>query len=300
MRLSLYQNKVYSYKEGIVHAGLFLSALVSLLTTLGITFLLFQEAYFFFQKVPLHEFFLGTTWNPLLVPKSFGVLPLLAGTLLVVVIAALIALPLGLITAVFLCEYASDRIRKWVQPILEILAGIPTVVYGYFALSFVTPFLKNIFPSIEVFNALSASIVVGIMILPMVASLCVEALRSVPDSLREGAFALGATRVEVSLKVIVPAALSGIMASFILAISRALGETMAVSLAAGSTPKMTLNPLESIQTMTSFMVQVSLGDVEAGSIEYQSLFAVGALLFALTFLMNFFAHKIMRRFYESY
>jgi phosphate transport system permease protein len=206
----------------------------------------------------------------------------------------------GLATGIYLSEYASDRVREVVKPVLEILAGIPTVVYGYFALTFVTPVLQTFFNQIRIFNAASASIVVGIMVLPMVASLCDDAFRAVPKSLRNGAYALGATRLEVTLGVTLPSATSGVVASFVLAISRAIGETMAVTLAAGATPKMTLNPAESIQTMTAYIVQVSLGDTPAGTIEYQTIFAVAALLFAITLLMNVIANRVLRRFREVY
>jgi phosphate transport system permease protein len=219
----------------------------------------------------------------------------LAGTALIVVGAAIVALPPGLASAIYLSEYATPGFRAVVKPLLEILAGIPTVVYGYFALTSVTPFLSRILPSIEVFNAASGAIVVGIMILPMVASMCEDALTAVPDSLRRAGYALGATRGEVATQIVVPSALSGISASFVLALSRALGETMAVTLASGATPKMTLNPLESIQTMTAYIVQVSLGDTPAGTIEYRTIFAVGALLFAITLGMNLLAHVVLRR-----
>jgi phosphate transport system permease protein len=228
------------------------------------------------------------------------VLPLVAGTMLIVVGAALVALPLGLGSAIYMSEYASQKTRNWLKPILEILAGIPTVVYGYFALTFITPILKSIIPQTQIFNAANGSIVVGIMVLPMVASLCDDALRAVPSSLREGGFALGATRMEVSTRVVLPGALSGVLASFILAASRAIGETMAVTLAAGATPKLTLNPLESIQTMTAYIVQVSLGDTPQGTIEYQTIFAVGALLFVITLGMNLLGQRILHRFQETY
>ena len=230
----------------------------------------------------------------------FGVLPLLSGTLLIVLGSSLVALPVGLATGIYLSEYASHRVREVIKPVLEILAGIPTVVYGYFALTFVTPILQSLFDQVRIFNAASASIVVGIMVLPMVASLCDDAFRAVPKSLRQGAYALGATRLEVTLGVTLPSATSGVVASFVLAISRAIGETMAVTLAAGATPKMTLNPAESIQTMTAYIVQVSLGDTPAGTVEYQTIFAVAALLFAITLTMNVIANRVLRRFREVY
>jgi phosphate transport system permease protein len=284
----------------VIKSILALSAYISIFTTIGIIVVLGSESLGFFREVSLWEFLFGTRWEPLLLPKSFGVLPLLSGTLLIVVGSGLIAIPMGILTAVYLSEYASERVRSAVKPILEILAGIPTVVYGYFALTFITPVLRSVLPSTEIFNAASASIVVGIMVLPMVASLCDDAIRAVPLSLRQGGYALGGTPFEVIKGVVMPGALSGIMASFILALSRAFGETMAVTLAAGATPNLTFNPMESIQTMTAYIVQVSLGDTPAGSIEYQTIFAVGALLFVVTLCMNIFANRIMRKFREIY
>lgn len=288
------------WKEGSIKTGLFLCAFLSIITTIAIITVLFREAFHFFREVPFLDFVAGRQWTPLLEPRSFGVLPLVCGTLLIVVGSALIAIPIGLACAIYLAEYAPPRVRSVIKPVLEILAGIPTVVYGYFALTFVTPVLAAIFPGTQVFNAASASIVVGIMILPMVASLCDDAIRAVPDSLRQGAYAVGATHFEVTSRVVVPASLSGIVASFVLAASRAIGETMAVTLAAGATPKMTVNPLESIQTMTAYIVQVSLGDTPAGSVEYQTIFAVGALLFVITLGMNVIAHRVLSRFREVY
>ena len=250
--------------------------------------------------VSVWEFFTGTRWTPILKPRAYGVLPLVGGTLLIAAIAALVALPVGLAAAIFLSEYAPNKVRRIVKPVLEILAGIPTVVYGYFALTFVTPILKVFFPEMLVFNALSAGIVMGVMIIPMVSSLSEDAMSSVPNSLRNGAYALGATRVEVSLRVVVPAALSGIVASFIIAISRAIGETMLVTIAAGATPNLTINPLDSIQTMTAFIVQLSLGETPHGSLEYNTIFAVGLLLFFITLVMNLLGHFIVRRWREKY
>ncbi len=287
------------HEEGI-KGIMFLCALLSVLVTLGIIVVLAREAAGFFAAVPLTEFLFGTRWAPLLEPRSFGVLPLLGGTLLIVVGSALIGLPIGLASAIYLSEYASRRARSIIKPVLEILAGIPTVVYGYFALTFITPMLRLVLPGTNIFNAASAAAVVGIMVLPMVASLCDDALRAVPDSLRQGAYAVGATPFEVSARIVVPGALSGIVASFVLALSRAIGETMAVTIAAGATPKLTLNPLESIQTMTAYIVQVSLGDTPAGTVEYQTIFAVGALLFAITLVANLAAIRILRRFREVY
>lgn len=288
------------WSEEAIRGGLLVCALLSIATTIGIIAVLASETYSFFKHIPLFEFLFGTRWTPLLEPKSFGVLPLINGTFLVVVGAALVAIPVGLTAAIYLSEYAPDRVRSILKPTLEVLAGIPTVVYGYFALTFVTPLLQLIIPSTQVFNAASASVVVGIMILPMVASLCDDALRAVPHSLRQGAYALGATSFETTTRVVVPAALSGVMASFVLAVSRAMGETMAVTLAAGASPKMTLNVLESIQTMTAYIVQISLGDTPAGTIEYQTIFTVGSLLFAITLVMNVIANRVLRRFREVY
>ncbi len=289
-----------SWREESIKAVLFLCALLSVAVTIAIIVVLVKEALTFLQSVNVWGFLFGTRWTPLLEPRSFGVLPLLGGTFLIVLGSALIGIPIGLASAVYLSEYATNRVRGIVKPILEILAGIPTVVYGYFALTFITPLIRIVLPGTNIFNAASASIVVGIMVLPMVASLCDDALRAVPDSLRQGAYAVGATHLEVSTRVVVPAALSGVMASFVLALSRAVGETMAVTIAAGATPKLTLNPLESIQTMTAYIVQVSLGDTPVGTVEYQTIFAVGMLLFVVTLIANIGAHRILRRFREVY
>ena len=292
--------KKFRLGEEIIRGILFLAAFLSVITTFAIIVVLAQEALTFFSAIPLWDFLSGTKWTPLLEPRSFGVLPLVCGTLLIVVGAALGAVPVGLASAIYLAEYSSDRVRSIVKPILEILAGIPTVVYGYFALTFITPLLESVLPSTKIFNAASGSIVVGIMVLPMVTSLCDDALRAVPGSLRQAGYALGATQFEVTLRVSLPAALSGIMASFVLATSRAIGETMAVTLAAGATPKLTFNPLESIQTMTAYIVQVSLGDTPAGTVEYQTIFGVASLLFVITLSLNVFARRILTRFREVY
>lgn len=286
--------------ETLVRAALLLCAGLSVVTTVSIIAVLSVETWGFFQEVSIVEFLTGTEWTPLFNPAKFGVLPLLGGTFLVATGAALLAVPLGLATAIYLSEYASDRVRDTIKPILEILAGIPTVVYGYFALTAVTPLLRTVLPSTNIFNAASASVVVGIMVLPMVASLSDDAFRAVPRSLREGGHALAATKLEVSLQVVFPAALSGVIAAFVLAVSRAVGETMAVTLAAGATPNLTMNPLESIQTMTAYMVQVSLGDTPQGTVEYRTLFAVGMLLFLITLVMNLLAHRVLARFREVY
>ena len=288
------------YLENSLQVVFFLCAAISVVTTVAVIAILAVETWGFLQHVPLTDFLFGTQWTPLLQPKSYGLLPLLAGTMMIVVGASLVAIPIGLASAVFLSEYASDRARSILKPVLEVLAGIPTVVYGFFALTFVTPVLKTVLPETHVFNAASAAIVVGIMVLPMIASLCDDALRAVPDSLREGAYSLGATSFEVTTRVVVPAGLSGIFAAFVLAVSRAIGETMAVTLAAGATPNLTLNPLESIQTMTAYIVQVSLGDTPAGTLTYQTLFAVGAVLFLITLVLNVVANFVMKRYQEVY
>jgi|TARA_X000001036_G_scaffold26544_1_gene22081 phosphate transport system permease protein len=294
-----YKNKAI-FKERVVEKLLALSAYISVLTTVLIIYILSTESYNFFQIVSVSEFLFGTRWEPLLDPKAFGVLPLLFGTLMIVVGSALICIPVGLIIAIYLSQYASKKTRRIIKPILEILAGIPTVVYGYFALTFITPIFRYILPETEIFNAASASVVVGIMILPMVASLCDDALCAVPKSIKQGGYALGTTSFEVIRGILVPSAFSGIVSSFVLAISRAFGETMAVTLAAGATPRFTLNPMESIQTMTAYIVQVSLGDTPAGGIEYQTIFAVAGLLFIVTLFMNLLSNYIMQKYREVY
>ncbi len=291
-------------EEWLVSKGLLIVAMVSVLTTVGIVVSLLTEAVSFFREIPLSEFFGDTRWAPTFEPQHFGIWPLVSGTLLITAIAAAVAIPVGLGAAIFLSEYAPDKLRRTLKPILEVLAGVPTVVYGFFALTFVTPtIIRNLpgpFADADIFNALSAGVVVGIMIIPMIASLSEDAMTAVPKSLREGAYALGATRFEVASKVVVPAAFSGIVASFILAISRAIGETMIVTLAAGATPKLTANPLESIQTMTAYIVQISLGETPFGSIEYKTIFAVGLVLFIITLGMNILGHWIVRRIREAY
>ena len=275
-------------------------AAVSILTTIGILVTLLSEAYQFFIEIPVWDFISGTRWTPILKPQSYGVLPLVMGTLLVATIAAAVALPVGLFTAIFLSEYAPERISRIIKPILEVLAGIPTVVYGYFALTFVTPQLQRLIPDMIVFNALSAGLVMGIMIIPMVSSLSEDAMLAVPRSLRHAAYALGATRLEVSLRVVVPAAFSGIVAAFILAISRAVGETMLVFLAAGATPQMTFNPLESVQTMSAYIASTVFGEQARGMLAYKTIFAVGFLLFLMTLCMNLIGQLLVSRWREKY
>lgn len=284
----------------LVRALTFIFAFVSVGTTAGIIYELLKETVLFFQEVSIIEFFTDTRWTPLFASKRFGVLPLVNGTLLVAAGAMLVAVPLGLLAAIFLSEYASERLRKILKPILEILAGIPTVVYGYFALLFITPILRDLFPQTQIFNAASASIAMGFMILPLMASVSEDALSAVPRSLREAAYAMGATKFETATQVVLPAALSGVAAAFILAVSRAIGETMIVAIAAGQQPKLTLNPLESIETMTAYIVQVSLGDTPHQSIAYKTIFAVGMLLFVMTLVMNIISYFITKRFRERY
>ena len=276
------------------------AALVSIATTIAIVSILVGESVGFFREVPVWEFISGRRWAPLFKPQDFGVLPLIAGTALVAIIAGAVALSLGIGSAIFLSEYAPDRLRRIIKPILEILAGIPTVVYGFFALTFLTPLLQTIFPEMIIFNALSAGLVMGLMIMPMVSTLSEDAMVAVPQRLRDAAYGLGATKFEVATKVVVPAALGGIVASFTLAISRAIGETMIVTVAAGATPKRTLNPLESIQAMTAYIVQISLGETPHGSIEFKTIFAVGLLLFAITLAMNIAGRLAVIRFSEKY
>jgi phosphate transport system permease protein len=297
---SLSATRARTARESAIGGVLFAAGLVSILTTVGIIAVLVWESLAFFRRVSVWEFLTGTVWTPLFVPQHYGVLPLLAGSVLVALIAALMAIPLGLGSAVYLSEFAPPRLRAWLKPILEVLAGVPSVVYGYFALTFMTPILQRFVPGLDMFNALSAGIVVGIMVVPLIASLSEDAMNAVPNELRYGAYALGSTKFEVATRVVTPAALSGIVASFILAISRAIGETMAVVLAAGMTPNLTFDPRESIQTLTSYIVQVSLGDTPFGSVEYQSIFAVGLLLFAVTLVMNIFGLWFLKRYREEY
>ena len=290
------------WKERGIHGWLLACALLSVATTAGIIYVLVSESVEFFRHVSLIGFLTGTQWRPLLEPQSFGVLPLVAGSALVAAGGLAVAIPVGLASAIYLSEYAPQRARSMAKPVLEILAGIPTVVYGYFALTVITPYvLRPLFgQNVQVFNAASAAIVVGIMIVPTISSLCDDAFRAVPRSLREAAYALSATRLEVSTRVVLPAAMSGVVAAVLLGLARAIGETMAVALAAGMTPNLTLNPLQSIQTMTAFMVQVGSGDTPAGSIGYQTIFAVGMTLFTITLVINLVAQRVLARFREAY
>ena len=286
--------------ERVITVIMVLCTMMSVLTTVGIVLILLFQSLPFFGEVSFIEFITGTRWTPLFQSKHFGVLALVSATVLIALLSMFVALPLGLLSAIFLSEYAPEKVRRIVKPVLEVLAGIPTVVYGYFALLFVTPILQSISEDIFVFNAMSASIVMGVMILPMVVSLSEDAMRAVPRSLREAAYGLGATRLEVSTKVVVPAALSGIVASFILAVSRAIGETMIVTIAAGQSPNFTFNPFVPIQTMTSYIVQVSLGDTPTGTLESRTIFAVALVLFVMTLAMNLLSHYVVRRFREEY
>lgn len=282
-------------KEKIVHFILFCSGCISIVTTIGIVLVLGYEAFGFFQEVSVWDFFTDTQWTPLFSDKHFGILPLVLGTFLTSVIALVIALPLGLLVAVYLSEFASETSRKILRPLIELLAGIPTVVYGYFALAFMTPLLQYFLPEMSGFNALSPGIVMGFMILPMVASLSEDALYSVPQSLKEGAYALGCNRLQMMFKVLIPAAFSGITAAFILAMSRAIGETMIVAIAAGQQPILTLNPTNAVETMTAYIVQISLGDTPHGTLEYKTIFAVGLSLFVMTLILNSVSFMIRKR-----
>ncbi len=287
-------------KEILIERLLFFCSLLSVVTTLGIILVLLSETLEFFKEVPVWQFLTDTQWTPLFVNKHFGILPLLCGTFLTTLIAISVAVPVGLASAVYLSEYASLKIRNIVKPLMEILAAVPTVVYGYFALLFVTPLLKKIIPNLSGFNSLSGGVVMGIMIIPLISSLSEDAMRAVPMGLREGAYAVGSNRLQVALRIVFPAALSGIIAACILAISRAIGETMIVAIAAGQQPRLTLNPLVPIQTITAYIVQISLGDTPHGTLEYRTIFACGMSLFIMTFILNIFSFKLKKRFQEIY
>ena len=297
---SIHRTNAALIRERLVELPLFLAALVTIVTTVGIVGVLLFETLEFFQVVPLVRFLTETEWTPLFSTKQFGIIVLISATVLTSVGAMLVALPLGLLVAIYLSEYASPNVRRAVKPVLEVLAGIPTVVYGYFALLFVTPIIQALVPGTAVFNGASASIVMGVMIMPMVTSLSEDAMSAVPHSLREAAYGLGALRHQVALRVVVPAALSGISAAFILAASRAVGETMIVTIASGLNPTLTLNPFVPIETMTAYIVQVSLGDTPQGSLEYKTIFAVGMVLFLMTLGMNLLSQIFVRRFREEY
>ena len=291
---------VSNYTEKLIPKILFGIAAISVFTTIGIVLTLLTETIAFFKDVPFIDFFTGTKLKPLGENAVFGVLPLLTGTLISTAIAMLVAIPVGLMTAIFLSEYASEKLRRVLKPILEILAGIPTIVYGFFAFTFVTPLLRSFIPGLEPTNILSPGIVMGIMIIPMVASLSEDAMSSVPNAMREGALALGATKLEVTWKVVIPAAISGIIASFVLGISRAIGETMIVAIASGSSKNFTFDVTQSMQTMTAYIVEVTGGEAAAGTTLYYSLYAVAMTLFVFTSIMNLVAQYISRKFREEY
>jgi phosphate transport system permease protein len=288
------------YGEDVVKVLLALCAFVSVATTVGIVVALLFPALEFFREISVVDFLTGKAWAPLFEPASFGALPLIAGTFVVTLWACVVALPFGLGAAIYLSEYARPRTRSFLKPALELLAGIPTVVFGYFALTFVTPHLRNVGINVEIFNGLSAGLVMGVMLMPTVASLSEDAMVAVPRELRDGAYALGSSKLQVSTRIVVPAAVSGIIASFVLAISRAVGETMIVLIAAGQRPNLTFDPRQGIETMTAFIGATGAGDVPTGSIEYKTIFAVGLTLFVMTLVMNLFAIRLVRRFREVY
>jgi len=287
-------------KEKIIEAGLALAAIITILTTIGIIWVLLSQAIDFFSEVSIIDFLTDTQWTPLFADKHFGILPLVAGTFLTTLIAISVALPIGLTIAVYLNEYAPKGFRRTIKPLLEILAAVPTVVYGFFALAVITPFLQKLIPDMAGFNALSSGIVMGIMIIPLITSLSEDALYAVPKSLREASYGMGSTRLQTAFKVMVPAASSGIIVSVILGISRAVGETMIVAIAAGQQPRLTLNPLVPIETITTYIVQVSTGDVAHGSLEYRTIFAAGMALFVFTFILNNISFWIKKKFQEKY
>ena len=300
-RLWRQESRARHFRERIIRILLTTCAYVSVLTTFGIVLVLIFETIAFFREVSIVEFLTSTTWSAAFANPSFGIVVLIGGTLLTTAIAIAVALPVGLLAAIFLSEYASARLRRWLKPVLEILAGVPTIVYGYFALTFVTPLLRDtILPNLAIFNALSAGLVMGVMIIPTIASVSEDAIYSVPQSLREGAYALGATKREVATRIVVPAALSGIVAALILGISRAVGETMIVAVAAGNLAQLTANPLESVQTMTAYIVQVASGDTPTGSLTFNTIFAVGMTLFVMTLILNILSYIFVRRFRETY
>ncbi len=287
-------------KEKAIEVLLFLAASVSVLTTIGILFLLLEESFLFFQEVSLWEFITAPEWTPLFAEPRYGIMSLLSGTITTSVIALLVAVPMGTIIAIYLSEFAPLNLREIVKPILELLAAIPTVVYGYFALLFITPLLQNIFPQLPGFNMLSAGLIMGLMIVPLVSSLSEDAMKSVPVSLREGSVAMGATKLQTALKVVFPAAISGVMASYILATSRAMGETMIVAVAAGLQPNLSFNPFGQGATITSYIVQVTLGDLPHGTLEYQTIFAAGLTLVLLTLVLNIIGYFLAKRYREIY
>ncbi|HWU66956.1 MAG TPA: phosphate ABC transporter permease subunit PstC [Methylophilus sp.] len=287
-------------KERIIELILMLAALVAVATTFAIVGVLLYESLSFFKTVSVVEFFTDTQWTPLFEDAHYGIMPLVSGTLTTSAIALAVAVPIGTISAIFLSEFASHRTRETIKPILELLVGVPTVVFGYFALFFVTPLLQSIYPDLPSFNMLGAGIVMGIMIIPYIASMSEDAMRAVPMSMREGSYAMGATRFQTAIRVVTPAAVSGIVAAYILAISRAVGETMVVAIAAGQQPNLTFNPLDSAATITAYIVQVAMGDLPHGSIGYQSIFAAGLVLMAMTLSFNIVGHWVRKKYRESY
>lgn len=289
-----------TWKERGIEGLLFLAASASVFVTIGILTILVTESIPFLRAVPFGDFITGTEWTPLFANPKFGILPLLSGTFLTTMIALSVAIPVGTIIAVYLSEYAPATMREWMKPTLELLAAVPTVVYGYFALLFVTPILQGIFPEMSGFNALSAGLVMGVMIIPYVSSLSEDAMRAVPAHFREASFAVGGTRLQTSFKVVIPAAFSGVMSAYILAISRALGETMVVAIAAGLQPNFTLNPVQPVATITAFIVQVSMGDLPHGSIGYQSIYVAGLTLMLITLGFNLVGFALRRRYREAY
>ncbi len=299
LRDSKIQGQSKRISERCIEVFLVGTGLVSVLTTLGILLTLATETFLFFQEVSLWEFISGTEWTPLFANAKFGIWPLLSGTLLTSAIALAVALPFGLLAAVYLSEFAPERARRLLKPTLELLASVPTIVYGYFALAFLSPFLQRFIPGLSGFNALSAGIVMGIMIIPMISSLSEDALGAVPDALREAALGLGGTKLRSIFQIVIPAATSGLSAATILALSRAIGETMIVAIAAGQQPRFTFDPRVPIETMTAYIVQISMGDVPTGTIEYRTIFAVGSALFVMTFMMNLLSQRLSRRFREN-
>jgi phosphate transport system permease protein len=291
---------IRNVKEKAIEILLFLAACSSVATTVAIMFLLIEESWLFFQEVSIFEFLTSTEWTPLFSQPSYGILPLLSGTVVTSAIALCVAIPLGTIAAIYLSEFANPKVREIVKPLLELLAAIPTVVYGYFALLFVTPFLQQIFPTLPGFNMLSAGLVMGLMITPFVSSLSEDAMRAVPVSLREGSTAMGATKLQTALNVVFPSAISGISSSYILGASRAVGETMIVAIAAGLQPNLTFNPFSQGATITAYIVQVSLGDVPRGTIEYETIFAAGLTLVLMTLILNIIGYYLAKRYREIY
>jgi len=294
------RSRLRHLRERLVESLLFLAALSSVVITIGIVGVLLVESAGFFKQVSLLDFLTDTQWTPLFDDAHYGILPLMAGTLVTTAIALVVAIPLGTITAIYLSEYAGYRTREIIKPLMELLSAVPTVVYGYFALLFVTPLLQKLLPELPGFNMLSAGIVIGVMIIPYVSSVSEDAIRAVPMHLRESSYAMGATRLQTSLRVVIPAALSGIAAAYILGISRAIGETMVVAIAAGMQPNLTWNPMEPAATITAYIVQVSLGDVPHGSIGYQTIFAAGLTLLLMTLVFNIAGFILRKRFRQAY